>query len=385
MLKQKKYNKESFFHNNIMKRNTYSLNIIFSLLAFFVISMLSIYSAKSITSDSMGNIFIKQLIFYGIGVLVFFFTYRFKKEIIKFSFLWYIGFCFLLLVLLFIGTSINGSKCWLIMGPVSFQPSEFMKIALILVLAKVLDKYKRVKKMSKEFKMLLFVFTLFIIPAILTFLEPDTGVVIIYFIIMLSMLLFRGINKKWYFIVLILLTIIGGTIGYLYFFQNELLINLLGSNLFYRIERVLNWSNQSGYQLENSLIAIGSSGLVGFGFNQIPIYYPEASTDFIFTTFSSNFGFLGNLFFIIIILVFDINILLLSNKKIKKYDQYLLIGIFAMLLYQQVQNISMTIGLLPITGITLPFISYGGSSLLSYMFIAGLVLRISNDSKRYIN
>ena len=385
MLKQKKYNKESFFHNNIMKRNTYSLNIIFSLLAFFVISMLSIYSAKSITSDSMGNIFIKQLIFYGVGVIVLFFTYRFKKEIIKFSFLWYIGFCFLLLVLLFIGTSINGSKCWLIMGPVSFQPSEFMKIALILVLAKVLDKYKRVKKMSKEFKMLLFVFTLFIIPAILTFLEPDTGVVIIYFIIMLSMLLFRGINKKWYFIVLILLTIIGGTIGYLYFFQNELLINLLGSNLFYRIERVLNWSNQSGYQLENSLIAIGSSGLVGFGFNQIPIYYPEASTDFIFTTFSSNFGFLGNLFFIIIILVFDINILLLSNKKIKKYDQYLLIGIFAMLLYQQVQNISMTIGLLPITGITLPFISYGGSSLLSYMFIAGLVLRISNDSKRYIN
>ena len=385
MLKQKKYNKESFFHNNIMKRNTHSLNIIFSLLAFFVISMLSIYSAKSITSDSMGNIFIKQLIFYGVGVIVLFFTYRFKKEIIKFSFLWYIGFCFLLLVLLFIGTSINGSKCWLIIGPVSFQPSEFMKIALILVLAKVLDKYKRVKKMSKEFKMLLFVFTLFIIPAILTFLEPDTGVVIIYFIIMLSMLLFRGINKKWYFIVLILLTIIGGIIGYLYFFQNELLINLLGSNLFYRIERVLNWSNQSGYQLENSLIAIGSSGLVGFGFNQIPIYYPEASTDFIFTTFSSNFGFLGNLFFIIIILVFDINILLLSNKKIKKYDQYLLIGIFAMLLYQQVQNISMTIGLLPITGITLPFISYGGSSLLSYMFIAGLVLRISNDSKRYIN
>lgn len=385
MLKQKKYNKESFFHNNIMKRNTHSLNIIFSLLAFFVISMLSIYSAKSITSDSMGNIFIKQLIFYGVGVIVLFFTYRFKKEIIKFSFLWYIGFCFLLLVLLFIGTSINGSKCWLIIGPVSFQPSEFMKIALILVLAKVLDKYKRVKKMSKEFKMLLLVFTLFIIPAILTFLEPDTGVVIIYFIIMLSMLLFRGINKKWYFIVLILLTIIGGIIGYLYFFQNELLINLLGSNLFYRIERVLNWSNQSGYQLENSLIAIGSSGLVGFGFNQIPIYYPEASTDFIFTTFSSNFGFLGNLFFIIIILVFDINILLLSNKKIKKYDQYLLIGIFAMLLYQQVQNISMTIGLLPITGITLPFISYGGSSLLSYMFIAGLVLRISNDSKRYIN
>ena len=368
-----------------MKKNVYNIRIVISLLVFFIISLLSIYSAKSITNSSLGNIFIKQLIFYGFGVITLFLGYFYKKIIVQYSYVWYLGFCFLLLVLLFMGISINGSKCWLIIGTVSFQPSEFMKISLILVIAKVLDRFKRVRKMSKEFKMLCYLFILFIIPTILTFLEPDTGVVIIYLIITLVMIIARGINKKWYIFACIILILLIGTIAYLYFFQHSLLINFLGNDLFYRIERVLNWSNQSGYQLENSLIAIGSGGLTGFGFNNVPLYYPEASTDFIFTTFSSNFGLLGSILLIFFIICFDSSILKLFQKRLKKYDQYLLIGVFIMLFYQQLQNISMTIGLLPITGITLPFISYGGSSLISYMFVSGLILRISKDSDRYIN
>ena len=124
---------------------------------------------------------------------------------------------------------------------------------------------------------------------------------------------------------------------------------------------------------------------MGFGFNKIPLYYPEASTDFIFTTFSSIYGFIGNIILFIVMIIFDISILKIINSKIKKTDEYILIGIFSMILYQQIQNIAMTIGLLAITGITLPFISYGGSSLLSYMFIVGLILRISRDNYKYIN
>lgn len=368
-----------------MRKSNYSLKIIIALFLFFVISLLSVYSARSISSASLGNIFIKQLLFYIIGVIILLIAYFYKKEIIKYAFLWYIGFNFLLLVLLFLGVSINGSKCWLILGPISFQPSEFMKISLILVLARVLDKYKRIKRIKREAWMLFIIMLIFLIPSVLTFLEPDTGVVIIYFIIMISMIVYRGINKKWYFFVLIILSLFIGGVSYLYFYQHDLLINILGSDLFYRIDRVLNWSNQSGYQLENSLIAIGSSGLVGFGFNKTPLYFPEASTDFIFTTFSSNFGLLGSIFLILVIILFDTSILLLCNKKTKKIDQYLLVGIFAMIFYQQIQNIGMTIGLLPITGITLPFISYGGSSLLSYMFICGLILRIAREKGRYMN
>ena len=233
--------------------------------------------------------------------------------------------------------------------------------------------------------MLIIIFILVLIPAILTFLEPDTGVVLIYFIITLSMILYRGINKKWYLFILILLGIITSIILLLLLYKKDLLINFLDNSIFYRLDRLFNWQKQSGYQLENSVITIASSGLFGFGINNVPLYYPEASTDFIFTTFSSIFGFIGNIILFTIIIIFDINILKICNRKIKKTDEYILIGLFSMILYQQIQNISMTIGLLPITGITLPFISYGGSSLLSYMLIAGLILRISHDNRKYIN
>ena len=385
MLISKKYNNYSLLQNNIMKKNNTTLILIFCLIIFFIISMVSVFSARSITSDSMGNIFIKQLIYYVIGVIILLLAYFYKKGIIHYTYLWYISFCFLLLVLLFLGTSINGSKCWLIIGPVSFQPSEFMKIAIVLVIAKILDKCKAKKNLKKEFMMLLKIFVFLLIPSVLTFLEPDTGVVIIYFIIAISMILYRGINKKWYFIVIILFSIIGGSITFLYFFKHDLLLNILGDNIFYRLDRLLNWSSGSGYQLENSLIAIASSGVYGFGFNNTPIYFPEASTDFIFTTFVSNFGFIGSILLFIIIILFDSSIISLLRHKIKKSDQYILVGLFAMTIYQQVQNISMTIGLLPITGITLPFISYGGSSLLSYMFISGIILKISSDSKKFLN
>lgn len=368
-----------------MKKNTVVLKLIFCLILFFIISMISIYSVRSIVTDNLSNIFFKQLIYYIIGIIILFISYHYKKEIIKYSYLWYLGLVFLLFALLFIGTSINGSKCWLFVGSISFQPSEFMKISLILVIAKILDKYKNQQKSKLEIGFLFKVLILLFIPAILTFLEPDTGVVIIYFIIVISMILFRGINKKWYFFIIILLTILGGSITYLYFLKHDLLINILGENIFYRLDRLLNWSKGNGYQLENSLIAIGSSGIYGFGVNKTPLYFPEASTDFIFTTFSSNFGFIGSILFFIIIIIFDTSILSLIHNKIKKIDQYILVGLFSMTLYQQVQNISMTIGLLPITGITLPFISYGGSSLLSYMFSLGIILRIAADSKKFLN
>ena len=130
---------------------------------------------------------------------------------------------------------------------------------------------------------------------------------------------------------------------------------------------------------------MGSSGITGFGFNQNPIYFPEPQTDFIFTTYTANFGFLGALFLILIIIIFDSSILRLAAKKIKLIDKYIIIGIFIMLFYGQVQNIAMTIGLLPITGIPLPFISYGGSSLVSYLFIVGILLNINRERLKYRN
>ena len=130
------------------------------------------------------------------------------------------------------------------------------------------------------------------------------------------------------------------------------------------------------------MAAIGSAGFLGHGFNHTPIYFPESSTDFIFAVFASNFGFIGVFILLGLILYFDIQILYLARRKILDTDKYILSGILGMLLFQQIQNIGMTIGLLPIMGITLPFISYGGSSLLSYMLIVGILLNISLQKNR---
>ncbi len=377
-----------FFHNNNMKTNRTSINIIISLIIFSLISILTIYTTKVFLDSSLGNLYLKQLIFYLIGgVVTIFITYKGFSLITRYHYLIYIGVNLLLLSLLLFGISINGSKCWLFIGPISFQPSELMKISLIITLSAVISKYKMKhdKSLKKEFRLLLKLLILTLIPSILTFLEPDTGVVIIYFLILLTMIIFANLNKKWYIIGSLLIISIIGTFLFLYIFERDLFLNIVGDNIFYRLDRIFNWASSSGFQLENSLIAIASSGITGFGFNQNPVYFPEPQTDFIFATYTANFGFLGAIFLIFIIIIFDTSILRLATTKIKLQDKYIIIGIFIMLFYGQVQNIAMTLGLLPITGIPLPFISYGGSSLLSYLFIIGIILNINRERLRYRN
>ena len=153
-------------------------------------------------------------------------------------------------------------------------------------------------------------------------------------------------------------------------------ISIFGTNFFYRMDRLIDFKNGSGMQLTNALASIGSAGLFGYGFNKTPIYFPEPHTDFIFSVFTSNFGFVFSCLLILIILYFDIQLIILASK-VEFKNQLIISGILAMLIYQQIQNIGMNIGLLPITGITLPFISYGGSSLISYMIMIGLILNIN--------
>ncbi len=371
-----------------MKTNRTTLNIIFSLILFSIISILSIYTTRDFLNASLSNLYLKQLFFYLIGMFItIFITYKGFNLLKRYHYLIYIGINILLLFLLIFGVSVNGSKCWFYIGPISFQPSELMKISLIITLASIISKYKlsHDKNMKKEFFLIVKLFILTLIPSILTFLEPDTGVVIIYFMILFTFLIFAGLNKKWYIIGSLFFVFVVGTFFFLYFFERDLFLNIVGENIFYRLDRIFNWASNSGYQLENGLIAIGSSHLLGFGFNNNPLYFPEPETDFIFPTFVSNFGFLGAIFLLFIILVFDTSILRLATKKIKLVDKYIIIGIFIMLFYGQVQNIAMTLGLLPITGIPLPFISYGGSSLISYMFIIGVILNINKIRLKYRN
>ena len=171
----------------------------------------------------------------------------------------------------------------------------------------------------------------------------------------------------------------------IYFINQDLFVKIFGTSFFLRIDRLLDWSNKSGYQLENGISAIGSAGLFGHGFNKTPVYFPEPQTDFIFAVFGSNFGFIGSLALISLLIFFNVKLIMIAIKNNSNINKYVIGGIVGMLIYQQFQNIGMTIGLMPITGITLPFISYGGSSLLSYMIMVGIIFNISNETLRYTN
>ena len=165
------------------------------------------------------------------------------------------------------------------------------------------------------------------IPSVLTFLQPDTGCVIMYLVIYISMIFISGIRLRWFVLAGVIALIVAGGCLWLYFFKENTFIRIFGSSLYYRFERIFNWQEGSGLQLENALAAIGSAGLTGHGYNHTPIYFPESSTDFIFAVYASNFGFIGVLLLLGIILYLDIQIILLSRKKIEDTDKYIISGI----------------------------------------------------------
>ena len=306
----------------------------------------------------------------------------------NYKLLYIIGVLSLLLVLFF-GKEINYAKCWFVIpGIGNVQPSEFMKIILIITLANIINKFHEEYNnptVKQEFIFLLKIFAVVFLPSFLTFLQPDTGVVLIYLLITFIMLFISGVRYRWFIIIITILLATVGSVLLIYFINTDLFIKIFGTDFFLRVDRLLDWSNGSGYQLENGMTAIGSSGLFGLGFGKTPIYFPEPQTDFIFAVFSSNFGIIGSILFIGLIAYFDIKLILIAMNSSKNINKYIISGIIGMLIYQQFQNIGMTLGLMPITGITLPFISYGGSSLLSYMIMVGIIFNISNDALRYRN
>lgn len=361
-------------------------NLLICLLIFCVISFFSIYSATQLLPSSYENLVWKQALWCLLGFIsIFIIIWIGNKKIIEHSYFFYGIGIISLIGLLFFAPSINDAKCWyFIPGIGGIQPSEFMKIILILVLANFIDRFHKkypYPNLKQEFIFLCKVGLIVLIPSILTFLQPDTGVVLIYLLITFTMLFISGIRLRWFVILGIIITIGLSTLLVYYFFFQESFISLFGNSFFLRIDRLLNWSSSSGYQLENGRTAIGSAGLLGFGFGNTPIYFPEPQTDFIFAVFSNNTGFIGSLFLILFLIYFDINLVKIACKTKKLLNKHIISGMIGMLLYQQIQNIGMTLGILPITGITLPFISYGGSSLLSYFLIIGIVFNIMNENK----
>ena len=340
--------------------------LLICLILFALISIFTVYSAQNLLPSYMNYLTIKQALWYIIGFGVMFLIISLGNNyIIKNAWILYIIGIISLILLLIFGTPINDAKCWFnIPGIGSVQPSEFMKIILIIILARVIDDFNKEHSsptVMDEFLFLIKVGIIVLIPSILTFLQPDTGVVLIYLLITIVMLFISGIRYRWFIVLIGILLLSVGSVLIIYFLNQNLFVKIFGTSFFLRVDRLLDWSNNT------------------------PIYFPEPQTDFIFAVYASNYGYIGSLLLLGLILFFDIRIIMNAIRNKSNINKYIIAGIIGMLIYQQFQNIGMTFGLMPITGITLPFISYGGSSLLSYMIMMGIVFNITNDNLRYTN
>lgn len=282
--------------------------------------------------------------------------------------------CIILLVLVLIpgiGSVRNGSRSWFGIGSFGIQPSEFAKIGLIILTSKYLSKSNKfVKNVKKGVIPILSV--LFLVFGLIM-LQPDFGTGMIIVVSILAMLFIAGVNMK-FFVGLGLLGVIG--------------IVILIVIAPYRMDRITSfidpWSDPlgTGFQIIQSLYAIGPGGLLGMGFlksRQKQFYLPEPQTDFIFSIISEEFGVLGvviisSLF--ILLLLFGIKIALNTKDNFAKLLSF---GLIFQMLIQAVMNLMVVIGLIPVTGVTLPFLSYGGSSLLVSMVSIGIILNISKN------
>ena len=301
------------------------------------------------------------------------------KFIYKNIYIFYIIGNIILFLLLIFGKEINNSKCWIIINNINIQPSEFFKIIIIIINSKLLYNFKNKYKnpnIKQELLLLIKIFLITFIPCFLIFKEPDTGMVVIYIVITLSMIFISGIRYRWFIILSVIIISFIIFIIYIYYNNQELFVKLLGNNFFLRINRLLDWTKIEGYQLSNGMSSIGSGGLFGLGFKNTPLYFPEANTDFIFAVIASNYGFIVCIFLFILILIFDLTLFKFSIKANKIINKYIITGFTSFIVFSQFQNIGMTYSLMPIMGITLPFISYGGSSLISNMILIGIILNI---------
>lgn len=268
-----------------------------------------------------------------------------------------------------IGTVRNGSRSWFGLGGFGIQPSEFTKLSLIIFTAKYLENNERDLKSIK--KGVLPILGVLLLVFALIMLEPDfgTGVVIVMTIVVL--LFVSGVNLN-FFVKIGILGLIGVVV----------LIIIAP----YRTQRIISflnpWSDPlgSGFQIIQSLYAIGPGGLLGLGLGnsiQKHFYLPEPQTDFIFSIISEEFGFLGILIVAVLFLTIITTGFKIATKCEDKFGKYLAFGITFSLAFQAMLNLMVVVGLIPVTGVTLPFLSYGGSSLLISLTSIGILLNIN--------
>ena len=361
--------------NKILKNIEWMILIcVFILIA---IGCVALYSA---TLNSESGELKKQLIWLCISIpivlVIIFIDY---EAIAKVSPIIY-GIIIVLLICVLFTNPVNGATSCFDIGPASIQPAEFAKIFVILFLAYAISKIQEKNKseISKPLKLLI-VLLIVGIPVFLIIQQPDYGTALAFAVALVFMLYTAGINKK-YIIGAVLVTVILLPILYMY---------ILPTHAKTRIDVYLNPNldpRGAGYNIIQSRLAIGSGQLLGMGIakgnqTQLGFLYPK-TTDFIFSVIGEEMGFIISAVVIILYVILITKSVYIAKTAKDDLGSYIAIGISGIFLFHMVENIGMTMGLLPITGVPLPFVSYGGSSLLTNLILIGLLLNISGRRKK---
>ncbi|MFT8321428.1 MAG: rod shape-determining protein RodA [Bacillus sp. (in: firmicutes)] len=372
----------------------FSLVLILMLLC--LASCVAIFSAQT-TGQYNQNFLVKQIFWYVVGVAIIAGVITLDSDQLK-KLSWYsYGFGILLLLLLIvapesIARKVNGAKSWFQLPGISLQPSEFVKIFIVLTLSRIIVEHHEkfiVKTIRSDIWLLIKIGLITFLPLILVMQQPDLGTSLVFIAIMLGMIFISGIS--WKILSPIFLSGISLVVGVLYLvlWHAEWLEKYLGVQE-YQFGRIYSWldpynyQSTTGYHLTQSLLAIGSGETSGKGMGIRDVYLPESHSDFIFSVVGEEFGFIGasvliSLFFL---LIYHITKVALETKN--SFYTCICVGIISIITFHVFQNIGMTIGILPITGIPLPFISYGGSSLMGNMLAMGLIFSIRYHYKKYM-
>ena len=357
------------FDRRLIARFDWFLFFVVLFIVFF--GILNLYSA-SVSIHALGGIYKKQLSWLFLGFFLLFFgsflNYSYYEQLAYFLFLCTI---LLLILVLFQGKIVSGSRRWLSFGLFNVQPSEFIKLSLIIILAKLFKN--RFAHGGVGFPSLLLPGCFLIISFFLIFLQPDLGSALLLVLIFFSLVFFLRVRFR---------------VLFLLFFCAFLFFPLSWNYLLkdYQKSRVLHFLNPSldplgsGYQVFQSKIAIGSGKFFGKGYlkgtqSQLN-FVPEKYTDFVFSVFCEEWGFVGAVFLGFLYFTLLFRFLFIASRAKNSFGQILGFGITALFFWQIIINIGMTIGLLPTVGVTLPLFSYGGSSLAVSLFCIGIMINI---------
>ena len=385
-----------------------------------VIGLTAIYSSTFNHPTMSGN-FNRQIVFSIVAFIIFFIAYSLPTNSFRMiTTPTYLFSLLLLVVVIVIGRKVSGAKSWLDLGPFGFQPSEFAKIGTVLAMSAFLS---RKNTDIDSFKDILISLGIGFIPVMLILLEPDMGTAIVFFGAILILIFWKGISLFGIFIVLSPgFVAIAALFGFYYFlaslilvlivlilfrkdiffsgsifalnlaagFFTDYLYNALSPHQQKRIQSFIDPNTDplgAGYNTIQAKVAIGSGGLFGKGFlhgNQTQLQYiPEQWTDFIYCVIGEEFGFIGSIMVLVLFLYLFLRILKIASSTKNEFLSLTIIGILSVYIIHYLINIGMVVGIIPVIGIPLPFVSYGGSSLLVNMFMLGIIANIYRTRKNY--